>query len=70
MGNAVTISCSPGEDKESQKIAKYTEHVNNGINMKEITNVVGDYKKSNSNKVKVATLGRISYQKIQLYLIR
>ena len=63
MGNAVTISCSPGEDKESQKIAKYTEHVNNGINMKEITNVVGDYKKSNSNKVKVATLGRISYQK-------
>ena len=60
MGNAVTISCSPGEDRESQKLAKYTEHVDNGINTKEIDTIIDNII---SKKKTLATLGRISYQK-------
>ncbi len=60
--NCTTISCSIGEHKESLKLTKNAEYVNNGINMTELQEVINKTKKV-PHPFTVFTLGRICYQK-------
>lgn len=61
--SCTTISCSEGEHKETLKLTKQADYVNNGINIEELEEVmklnIGMEKKSFT----VYTLGRICYQK-------
>lgn len=61
--NCTTISCSVGENRETQKLTSRAFHVDNGINVKDIDAVLNN-QDSNKNKSKVVfTIGRISTQK-------
>lgn len=60
--NCTTISCSAGEHQETLRLTKRAVYVNNGINVKELQEIL-----DNTEKIRhpftVYTLGRICYQK-------
>lgn len=60
--NCTTISCSIGEHNESEKLTKKAKYVNNGINIKELNELLLKTK-NQEHELTVFTLGRISYQK-------
>lgn len=60
--NCTTISCSVGEHQETLKLTKRATYVNNGINMKEVQDIVNKTEKV-EHPFTVYTLGRICYQK-------
>ena len=60
--NCTTISCSVGEHQETLKLTKNAAYVNNGINMKELQEIVDQTEKV-AHPFTVFTLGRICYQK-------
>lgn len=60
--NCTTISCSVGEHQETLKLTKNAAYVNNGINMKELQEIVNQTEKV-AHPFTVFTLGRICYQK-------
>lgn len=57
-----TISCSLGEHEETLKLTKRAEYVNNGINTKELDELLSGIKET-THPFTVFTLGRICYQK-------
>lgn len=60
----VTISCSEGEYKESNKLVKRSTFVNNGINIAYLKEVLDKHPVVEKNtRLVVFTLGRICYQK-------
>lgn len=68
--NCTTIACSKGEYKETLKLTKRAAYVNNGINIKELSDLLNEVKSSTVDSVNtengpltVFTLGRINYQK-------
>ena len=80
--NCTTISCSVGEHQETLKLTKNAAYVNNGINMKELQEIVNQTEKVAHGKVKRADLnipedafvvgmvGRISPQKAPDVFVR
>lgn len=60
--NCTTISCSPGEYKETLKLTKRATYVNNGINTAELDRMLRKVEKVD-HPFTVFTLGRICYQK-------
>lgn len=60
--NCMTISCSPGEHKETLKLTKKATYVNNGINTAELDRMLSKVEKID-HPFTVFTLGRICYQK-------
>lgn len=58
-----TISCSPGEHMESQKITKRAVYVDNGIDIERLQNLIEGTKVNQEHVFSVFTLGRICYQK-------
>lgn len=60
--HCTTISCSEGEHKETLKLTKRAEYVNNGINIPELQSLL-DKVPEIKQKYKVFTLGRICHQK-------
>ncbi len=64
MKKCTIIGCSKGEYEEALKLNKNAICISNGINIKEIYNYTVDMKNTDtSNKLKICTIGRISYQK-------
>lgn len=70
--NCTTIACSKGEYEETLKLTKRATYVNNGINIKKLSDLIDTVKSSDEvvseNEAKnkpltVFTLGRINYQK-------
>lgn len=57
-----TISCSPGEHRETLKLTKMATYVNNGINIDELKKLFDNVDKVD-HPFTVYTLGRICYQK-------
>ncbi len=62
FGRCITISCSHGEHEETLKLTKNALYVNNGINIKQIDELVAKIPK-HDHPFTVYTLGRICYQK-------
>lgn len=60
--NCTTISCSPGEHRETLKLTKRAAFVNNGINTKALDKMLERVEKVD-HPFTVFTLGRICYQK-------
>ena len=58
----ITISCSLGEHQETLKLTTHAAYVNNGINMKELQEII-DRTEKLPHPFTVYTLGRICYQK-------
>lgn len=58
-----TISCSPGEHIESQKITKRAVCVNNGIDIDRLQNLIEGIEADQEHPFSVFTLGRICCQK-------
>lgn len=58
-----TISCSEGEHQESLKLTKYAAYINNGINIKDLQDLIASVQFDNNQQLTVFTLGRITYQK-------
>lgn len=61
--NCMTVACGKGEWEESQKVSKKSIYISNGINMKNIDNVLANSKEEPSKEFTVYTVGRIDYQK-------
>lgn len=62
--NAIIIGCSQGEYEEALKISRKAININNGINIKELKNIIGDFKREfDINNLTFCTCGRIGYQK-------
>lgn len=61
--NCMTISCSEGEHQETLKLTKNAAYVNNGINMKELQELIDSVGIVADHPFTVFTLGRICYQK-------
>lgn len=66
--SCTTIACSKGEYEETLKMTKRAEYVNNGINVKELSDLLSNVSKPESKdddkkQLNVFTLGRINYQK-------
>ncbi len=57
------ISCGYGEHLESLKLTKNADYINNGINIKELEELIYNTKIKKNDKFTVYTLGRICYQK-------
>lgn len=57
-----TISCSPGEHRETLKLTRNAVCVNNGINVEQLQKIIDETKKV-PHAFTVFTLGRICYQK-------
>ena len=57
--NTITISCSYGENEETQKLTRNAEYINNGIDTRKIDKYITNSPDMNT----VFTLGRISEQK-------
>lgn len=59
------VACSEGEYKESLKLTKNSTYVNNGVNIKEIDEIIKDVKTKeiDINNLKICTVGRIGFQK-------
>ena len=62
MRNCVTISCSEGEHKETLKLTKNANYVNNGINTIELQNLLEQVERRD-HTFTAFTLGRICSQK-------
>ena len=60
--NCMTISCSEGEHQETLKLTKNATYVSNGINTKQLDELMKDVEKTN-HPFTVFTSGRICYQK-------
>ena len=60
--NCTTISCSAGEHQETLKLTRRATYVNNGINMRELQDIMDKTEKI-PHPFTVFTLGRICYQK-------
>lgn len=60
--NCITISCSKGEHSETLELTNRAKYVNNGIDTKELDELISTSYKKNDEKV-VFTSGRICYQK-------
>ena len=58
-----TISCSQGENQESQRLTRHAVCVNNGINIADLQELLDSTKAVEKHKYTVFTLGRICYQK-------
>jgi glycosyltransferase involved in cell wall biosynthesis len=63
-----TVACSKGEFEEALKISKKCIKINNGIGTIEIDEIISGNNlnttpSKNNNKIKIATVGRICYQK-------
>lgn len=64
MNHSITIACSIGEYKESLKFSKKSICISNGINIQEIEKYIpNSIKSKDSNKLVIATIGRICAQK-------
>ena len=63
MRHCTTISCSVGENRESQKLTKNTTFVSNGINIIELQRLIENVSTTEKHSFTVFTLGRICYQK-------
>lgn len=62
--NCTTISCSEGEHKETLKLTSRATYVDNGINMKDLKNLMDTVSvEKKDERFTVFTLGRICYQK-------
>lgn len=61
--NCMTISCSEGEHQETLKFTKNATYVNNGINIKELQNLIKQAGTIHEHAFTIFTLGRICYQK-------
>ena len=61
----IIIACSKGEYEESLKISKNSTYVNNGVNIREIEQLIKVHKerKFDINNLKICTVGRIEFQK-------
>ncbi|MEJ1313177.1 glycosyltransferase [Latilactobacillus sakei] len=59
--NCETIACSYGEFKESQKVTRKSQYINNSVNTKEIDSIVSQL--TSTQKSGVYTVGRIDTQK-------
>lgn len=59
------VACSEGEYNESLKLTKNSTYVNNGVNIKEIDEIIKDVKTKeiDINNLKICTVGRIGFQK-------
>ena len=60
--NCTTISCSPGEHRETLKLTKRATYVNNGINIGDLDKMMEKVERVD-HPFTVFTLGRICYQK-------
>lgn len=63
LSRCVTIACSKSEYETSLKINSKAEYVNNGINIRNLNKLVTGTTKSVEGNLRIATLGRIAYQK-------
>ena len=63
LRNSTTISCSYGENNETQKLTSKTLYVDNGINIKNINKILKGIVPKKGKKFTIFTLGRISSQK-------
>ena len=59
------VGCSEGEYKEALKLTKNSVCINNGINTKDLDNIIKDFDKKeiDYNHLNICTSGRINYQK-------
>lgn len=59
------VACSKGEYEESLKLTKNSTYVNNGVNTKEIDEIIGKDKEKqiDVDNLKICTVGRIGFQK-------
>lgn len=60
--NCITISCSPGEHKETIKMTSKAYYVNNAVNLEKLQNIVCSVE-IKEHSFTVFTLGRICFQK-------
>lgn len=65
LRNCTIISCSYGEEKETEKLTKKALYIDNGINIERINRILMNSKSNSklSNHFTIFTLGRISSQK-------
>lgn len=63
ISKTITISCSIGEHKESVKICRRSEYVNNGINIEKLESMMSRLKIKKNENITAVTLGRICFQK-------
>lgn len=64
MRKSTTISCSVGEHRETLKLTKRAEYVNNGVDVQELQRIISAVPAAPENApATVCTLGRITYQK-------
>ncbi len=61
--SCTTISCSKGEHEETLKLTSRACYVDNGINVKELQDLLNSCEASSDKSSTVFTLGRICYQK-------
>lgn len=61
--SSITIACSRGEYRESLKLTKWVEYVDNGINLEEMERLLSDIEPQKYEYFTVFTLGRIDGQK-------
>lgn len=63
--NCKIVACSKGEYKESLKLSKNSTYINNGVNTREIDEIIEtkEEDKTDINNLKICTIGRIGYQK-------
>lgn len=61
---STTISCSVGEHRETLKLTKNAECINNGVDIKELQRIISKITVNISDSpTTICTLGRITYQK-------
>lgn len=63
LRKCTTISCSYGEEKETQKLTRRALYVDNGINIKNIDQALAGLHAKTSSRFTIFTLGRITSQK-------
>ncbi len=63
LSRCITIACSKSEYEVSLKITPKSEYVNNGINIEKLNKLITSPNESEKGNLRVATLGRIAYQK-------
>lgn len=63
LSRCITIACSKSEYEVSLKITPKSEYVNNGINIEKLNKLITSPNEPEKGNLRVATLGRIAYQK-------
>lgn len=62
--NTITLSCSLGEHKETLKLTKKAQYINNGIDINSLQSLINKNKELiRKHNFSIYTVGRISYQK-------